>query len=518
MPLLNITPNEGLITDLESTNLPPGMLSDAMNVRYDGNVLRTYYSPDIEDYPGVIVMISSVVPTFIRYFRHLNVWVLGTNSFLQVLRSRSLANNPTQNATDAGRWSAVSFGQFVVINSARFGIFYFSSDGRIRQLSNNPTARGNFIREYKNFLILFNITESSINYNSRVRWSASSDTGQLPTTWSLTDTAKDAGQADIETSVGGAIHDAQLVQDKLYIYKDDSVWAMEYVGGVFVFRFYEVFPSVGILGPRCVVPIGENNEYFLVTKNDIVIHDGFKMQSIVENIVRKRVFSEISKEHFLNAFVVNISEDKDIWFCYPTQGNVFPNKALVYSFSTRRFSFRELPSISDIGCGRIIDREFVSFDSDSGKFDDARGVFDPESFLQLQETCLATYTALRKVRSIRSTATTLTHIQTPFVERTALALSADENGLPTVDWAQRKMYRSIWPRVQGGPVAIQTGTQEIPTEQVLWSEPKIFDPETDVKVDILQSGKALSWRLSSHLNSPWALESLGIEVEPLGRF
>jgi hypothetical protein len=55
-----------------------------------------------------------------------------------------------------------------------------------------------------------------------------------------------------------------------------------------------------------------------------------------------------------------------------------------------------------------------------------------------------------------------------------------------------------YPHMQGtSPVNIQLGSQEAVGQGVNWSEPVLFTPNTDRKVDIRTTGKLHGWRLES---------------------
>jgi hypothetical protein len=55
-----------------------------------------------------------------------------------------------------------------------------------------------------------------------------------------------------------------------------------------------------------------------------------------------------------------------------------------------------------------------------------------------------------------------------------------------------------YPHMQGtSPVSIQIGSQEAVGQGINWSDPVLFTPELDRKVDIRTTGKLHGWRLES---------------------
>lgn len=145
---------------------------------------------------------------------------------------------------------------------------------------------------------------------------------------------------------GGPIVDGKAMRDMFIIYRERSVWAMSYVGGVNVFAFKELFNDSGALGLDCVADI--EGAHLVVGQSDIYIHDGVSKQSIADGIVRKEIFSSIDPDHQDKVFTVVSYDNKEVWVCVPeasTNVNGFCNIAYVYNWEEKTWSKREIPDL-----------------------------------------------------------------------------------------------------------------------------------------------------------------------------
>ena len=81
---------------------------------------------------------------------------------------------------------------------------------------------------------------------------------------------------------------------------------------------------------------------------------------------------------------------------------------------------------------------------------------------------------------------------------------------------RRKLATRMWPRMTGGPVNIQVGSQEEIGGDVTWPTAKVFTPGTDNYVDFEANGRLLAIRFESSADISWSLEGYDLEVMNLG--
>ena len=137
-------------------------------------------------------------------------------------------------------------------------------------------------RTYKNYCLALNTIENGTGYPRRLRWSDSVLPGTIPQSWEDTRLDVDAGYKDFDDTTGYII-DSLPLQEVNIIYKSDSVWLQEYNSSPSVFNFRKLF-DFGVYDVNCVQEF--NSKHLVITKNDIVIHDGTSYRSIIDNRVR----------------------------------------------------------------------------------------------------------------------------------------------------------------------------------------------------------------------------------------
>ncbi|KAB2362968.1 hypothetical protein F8B21_30935, partial [Escherichia coli] len=96
--------------------------------------------------------------------------------------------------------------------------------------------------------------------------------------------------------------------------KEDSVYSMRYIGGLFIFQFQQLFNDVGILGPNCAVEFDGN--HFVVGHGDVYVHNGVQKQSVIDAQVRKFFFSDINPDNYQRPFVLADHVNTEMWVCY----------------------------------------------------------------------------------------------------------------------------------------------------------------------------------------------------------
>ncbi len=205
-------------------------------------------------------------------------------------------------------------------------------------------SRAHTIRPYKNFLISMHILDASTGaaFPYRVRWSDPAPPGQSPATWDVTSPANLSGEHDLAETLDYVVGGATL-GDFFLVYKEKSVWGMQFVGGQSIMRFWKVFASTGLLYLDCMAEYPGG--HLFVTQEDIYKHTGTadSLVSILNNSWRKWWLRRINLDLYYHFYTFVNLEDKAIWICYPTEGASFANEALVWHWDTGIIGVREMP-------------------------------------------------------------------------------------------------------------------------------------------------------------------------------
>lgn len=207
---------------------------------------------------------------------------------------------------------------------------------------------GNLIRSFSGFLVLFNTTESGSPFPQRVRWSVF---GQ-PENW--TNDVNGNGQAgsnDLADDVGFILW-ATPFNNYMCIYKERSIYLMQYVGPPTIFSFQRVINGIGIFAQRAVADLGD--EHAFLGSDNFYTFNGISIEPI-GNPVKDFFFQDLDPgfRNRVQAFVVE--EDNEVWWIYPSGAATYadgtphtlgdPDKAVVWNYLNNTWAIRDNPGI-----------------------------------------------------------------------------------------------------------------------------------------------------------------------------
>lgn len=229
------------------------------------------------------------------------------------------------------------------------------------------------LRAFNNRLFALNTTEvnssgASTHFPLRLRWSNFADENAAPFLWddladlrdpdSNTDTEGTiealqngyAGYIDLADSNGGLI-DMLPLKDYLFVYTEFETYVGTPTMNAYQpFQFKKLFNDSGILAPECVTEV--EGSHFVVTQNDIILHNGATKKSIASNRVKNKVIDEISSINPAATQVHLHSDKKEVWILYVAPGSAKEswacNKAAVWNYEFDTWSFCDIPYSYDI--------------------------------------------------------------------------------------------------------------------------------------------------------------------------
>ena len=500
----------GDIRDIPPHLLPPEAWSFGRNMQMvDGYCRRSKgYSATLLDSaitPGFVMAVPGAVDNFWLWTSLTAAY--GYDGVTEGDITRLAGAYTAQNYRD---WNGCILGGVPVINNGQDVPQYWpnlSIATDLANLTNWPaTLRAKVVRNFGAFLVAINLNDNSTLLPQAIQWSHPAEPGTLPSSWDYTDPAVDAGRIQLTDAEGGDLLDGYLLGDYLVLYKQRSCHLLRFVGGVDILASNLLF-GIGLLAPRCAAPIDAGRRHFCVGEGEVYIHSGTKEVMFPLQMKDKRyLFSDIDTTNFLNAFAFDIPEQEEVWFAYPSQGQEYPDKALVYNYRTGVPYFRDFAGISH-------SRGFVpatdeSWDSSSGVWDDdlvswnipvpiSSVVADPigDSFWKLNDGY---------------TFGTLTEA---YLQREELSvIGRDRTGGPKADFAKRKLITRVWPKVRGDvTLSVRVWFKEHFGQDTVWTTPKSFEPE-DLYVDFEASGRLAAVEFKSLNAADWTLEGYDVEI------
>jgi hypothetical protein len=229
-----------------------------------------------------------------------------------------------------GIWHLDNFGNKLIATIADGASFEWDSDGststRATLITSAPTAsRLSLVSTPDRHLVYFG-TETTIGTTSTqddmyIRWSDQEDINTYTPT--ATNTAGTQRIAD-GTRIVGAIRG----RDAIYVWTDNALFIMRFVGAPFTFSFQQVGTGCGLIGKNAAVEV-DGSAYWM-SDNGFFRYTG-KLESLA-CLVEDYVFDDLNtvpKQH-INAGLNNLFGEVT-WF-YPSSSASSINRAVTYNY------------------------------------------------------------------------------------------------------------------------------------------------------------------------------------------
>lgn len=534
MALINIDSvgDVGIILDAPAHTLPPTAWSAGENVRFfEGKVEKIRGQSAVFGTP-------TVAPHYCMPWKTSGEdrWIYaGTDNIYYTYNSvhyniTRYTTTPGDDDYDAGTrpvWTGGNLHGVPILNHDNEVDYPQQWDGansRMKDLDNWPVnTYCKVMRTFQNFLVALNITKSANNYPYTVKWSHPADPGAVPTSWDETDATKLAGEQTISQS-GGHLIDCVPLAGQNIIYKEDSIWAMRLAGSQFVFNFSELSSTIGALSLNCIKEF--YRQHLIVGTSDIVLFDGVTPKSILNKRVRNWFFNSLHPSFYDKTVVTVHYPTREVWVCFVESGSTstYLTKALIWNWDTNAWSVKDLPDISFLNYGRIIDSGVETFNGVSGTFNTDLGIYNSGTFgspTELQTLMTKAYTTNELLIADNSYTDRGTNFHT-YIERTGLAIAGKSmDGSLVIDPASVKFIRSVFLKISAPvecTIQVSIGMQENMDGSVTWDGPHDFTIGVDHRVDVAISGKYLCIRIEDENDVPWELSGYTIDLDIISKY
>ena len=374
VPLVNIdnAGQYGIVTDIPPYQLPPNAWSGGNNVRVRNSGIKkcagfeeVFASCPIP--PHHIFPVSDGTSVYWLALGEDKAYVFKNQGggWTNITRQTTGADVNYTTSEEEG-WSHTIIGGVPVMTNFRdppqfWGLSsgIYATGTKLAELSNweASTDLCKSIKSFKTFLIALNLTRASVPYPKLVKWSNEAASHAVPTSWDEADATKDAGEYELADTPGDIIDGLQL-GESFMIYKDDAIYIMNYIGTPFIFSFKLLSPTIGILAKNCVSEF--SGGHFFFGKTNIYLNNGQTISPLLTDRLRREVFDNLDGDNFKRSFTVADYNRNEMLACYPSGGYTYPNKAIIWNWSTNTLTLRDLPNPSSMGFGVA----FVSTDSD----------------------------------------------------------------------------------------------------------------------------------------------------------
>lgn len=528
----------GILADTSPRKVPDGAWTSGTNVRFDG-----YTATKVLGSRAVQGSLSAAPYTlfahttfdgsqFFAYAGIQRVFTVNNNVHYELTRVSNTSTAVLYNTDSTLLWTGGVLGGLLFMNN---GIDVPqiqrtpTASCRLSNLPNWPTTittRAASLRAFRNYLVALDVTKGAIRYRQMVKWSSSTDPLTVPSTWNEADPTNDAGETSLADTNGDVIDCLQL-RDVNIVYKSDSIYGMQFIGGQFIFRFYQIFKNVGLLAKRCVT-VFEQFHCFLGNDLDVYVHDGNTVKSIGQDKVRNFLRQTIDGANYERAFVIRNPVSTEIWICIPTGTTGYPNLALMWNWRKDTWGFRQLPNVASGAVGGIESSDYLltwdaltllgtTWDGWNSTWSELDSL-PPDSKLVLGSPTLTTGLIETEFGSAELGAAM------PFsVERQGIwtmpCKVVDGNRVPdlqSVKFIRRIRFRTdsfATASMLNFAVAVQT---DIDSPLVWTTTSKVTD--RTVEITVLKRGRFVNVRATSSQDTLFSIEDFDIEYEPSGNY
>jgi hypothetical protein len=220
----------------------------------------------------------------------------------------------------------------------------------LRELKNWPatTSYCKSVSAFRTFLVGLNWQIGGVEYPNLVKWSTEASALSPPNTWLESDAVLDAGEYQL-TDTPGKIIDGLPFGDSFLIYKEDSIYIMNYVGTPYIFSFKLLSPTIGLLAKNAVAEF--EGGHFFIGNSDCYVTNGQQVTALLPNKLRREMFSDLNGDNYEKVFVAADYARNEMLACYPSGVSTIPNKALIWNWKDNTFSLRDIPDLYHINSG-----------------------------------------------------------------------------------------------------------------------------------------------------------------------
>ena len=315
----------GVVHDSPDQALPLGVWTNARNIRFSGIHMEKMLEPVIttpwdSDTNGTALWLQGWADGLSTYM------AVATGTALFFLRRQGLTDPGTWDDVTRdtgpynadGQWQSFAWGDTCLFNNGIDPPQIWNNDtllfedlprwgliSTVDDLTNNaePTkqvqAACTHLYPLKSFLVASGVTEGGLYQPNKIWWSDATalatykDVGdkQGPPSWDYESPSTLSAQSDIAPE-SGAIRTAELLNDQLIIYTDAAATALSVVGGAFVMSSRRLF-NKGAASLHSVCEF--NNQHFVVSQDQIYIHDGSTPRLIAKDRVEEEFFTRLGK-------------------------------------------------------------------------------------------------------------------------------------------------------------------------------------------------------------------------------
>jgi len=514
----------GLILDESPDTIPVEAWSGGDNVRFTKNGVERAWG-ELDYLAVAIPMIPFYMLTSARTELAWSVLSIGISEVYASIANVNydLTQVATWVATDNEKITGTMMNNLPVFNHPSSPPKFWDGDtgNDIQDLPGLlPTDRFTTLRSFGNFLVALGaIPPSGVNRDPNyLRWSTAADPGSVPPTWDPVAAGSLAGD-NVLAETAGTLIDCKALGNVNYIYKNSSVYTMQFVGGNSVFKFDLKFDDFGVLATDCIASF--KNYHFVVTTNDFIVHNGVTWESVGNDKVRRFFQEKLNSDFYTDTFVQVNESQQEIWVFFSTKDDDerYPTQILIWNWETGAWGDRDCTPATCGATGYQKPLDLITWTNPPAGGWGAQSTGWNEYFDPAMDAVVLYTDATRIIHACHNVMERQGEQFYSRVQRDAISFeTTDRFGRPLADPNSHKLIVELWPtiRLEGGTIDIYLGGQDDYDDEIIWEGPFVFDPAVDRFITPFTQGKYISVRFETDDKYDFLLEKYVLKFQEVG--
>ncbi|HEY1180804.1 MAG TPA: hypothetical protein VGE56_00755, partial [Rhodocyclaceae bacterium] len=246
------------------------------------------------------------------------------------------------------------------------------------------------------------------------------------------------------------------------------------------------------------------NFHFAVTGHDIVIHDGYSAQSVLDKRARRFFFQNIDVENKGKVFCFKNLFLNEVIVAFPSIGSTACDRALVYNYVDKTVTFRSLPNVTHAAYGPVDNSLAGNWNQDADPWDTDQTAWNGPDYTPDTARVLMG-SSDTKLYLLDASASFDGVIPDAHLERTGLHFDMPD---------RIKCVTAIRPRIsgnEGGTVIVKIGSSDradgVPTYTTM-----TYTIGTTNECHCMVSGRFIAVRFESGTAFSWKLDDFVLDV------
>lgn len=409
--------------------------------------------------------------------------------------------------TDPREWSWTLLNGIPVFTNGKNGLAFWTGNGVDVAAVVPDWPAGTVckaVAAFRYHIFALNIDGPSGTFDNMVMWSNAAEPGALPDTWTPA-ADNEAGSLILADTPGRVICGVPLGA-QLMVYKPESIFAIEYVGGQNKYEQRGIVRSVGALGPHTVIEFGQ--QHLVLGNDDVMLVDGISAKSIAEERVKLAIANSIDETNAANAFIVRDLNRRETRICIPEAGSQFATIAHIWDERRDAWHTEDLNNARTGARGFVLDTVIDdTWDSDSEVWDDDFSVWNAGSTGAIARIV----TGEENVMYVEGTTDTI-----------EVTVELEKTDLTFNDPNQYKVTSRVRLYGSGDGLAdteVRLGARDGTDDSVSWGPWRSAFPNgANDGVDYETAGRLISLAVRATTTAPFTIDRIEVEAEYNGSY